>query len=229
MTIQPIVEGHGEVAAVPILLRRLALELTGAAVDVAPPIRVPRTQLLRADALVRYVGLARRRADSILILIDADDDCPARCSTRSADRRAQPPRRCPASSSPPAANTKLGFWRQSNHCAADAGFPPLLRPTPVRRLHAVPRGTSRRGWTIHVAVTAKSTTSRPSRRPSTSSPLTRNADRFAEWSVPSGTSSLAVQSRNQSRDVPPAHLNRAPHSRTIVVWFDRRRRTDSRS
>lgn len=78
MTIQPIVEGHGEVAAVPILLRRLAVELTGIIVDVARPIRVQRTQLLRADALVRYVELARRRADAVLILIDADDDCSAR-------------------------------------------------------------------------------------------------------------------------------------------------------
>lgn len=77
-----IVEGQGEVEAVPLLIRRIAEQ---ACPDVllkiiSPPIRIPRTKLAKAGELERAVELAARQAGAqgaVLILIDSDDDCPA--------------------------------------------------------------------------------------------------------------------------------------------------------
>lgn len=79
-TIATVVEGHGEVQALPILLRRLAQEVAGtASVAVPTPFRLPRGQFQRADELERAVAVAARRvpgAGGVLVLADADDDCP---------------------------------------------------------------------------------------------------------------------------------------------------------
>ena len=76
-----IVEGHGEVEAVPVLLRRIAHQVApAAAMDVPRPIRVKRNRLLREGELERAVGLAAAKAEAhgcILILLDANGDCPA--------------------------------------------------------------------------------------------------------------------------------------------------------
>lgn len=76
-----IVEGHGEIDAVPILLGRIA-EAVAPAADVAilPPIRVDRYGVVKQGELERAVELAARMTGtdgSILLLLDADDDCPA--------------------------------------------------------------------------------------------------------------------------------------------------------
>lgn len=78
MKIQPIVEGHGEVAAVPILLRRLRDAAGLFTVDVLSPIRQRRSQLAQRSSLQRAVQLACLKKDcaAILILLDSDDDCP---------------------------------------------------------------------------------------------------------------------------------------------------------
>lgn len=79
-----IVEGEGEVEALPVLLRRIAGE-QGLSVDVARPIRIPRNRIVKADELERAVKLAARQArdnGDILILLDADDDCPAELAPR---------------------------------------------------------------------------------------------------------------------------------------------------
>ena len=81
VSIIPIVEGHGEVEAVPVLVRRIGYALDPPVLpEVIRPIRVSRPKLLRANELERTVHLAARRVGSegrILIIIDADDDCPA--------------------------------------------------------------------------------------------------------------------------------------------------------
>jgi hypothetical protein len=78
--ILPIVEGHGEVTAVPILIRRIVAHYApDAYAHVEPPIRTTRAGLVLAGGLERTVELAARRTqatDGILILLDADDDCP---------------------------------------------------------------------------------------------------------------------------------------------------------
>src|SRR5438270_7446826 len=78
MMIQPIVEGQGEEAAVPLLLRRLRDEAQAWTLDVAKPHRRRRTQLVKKDSLQTAVRVAALREDcaGILILFDADDDCP---------------------------------------------------------------------------------------------------------------------------------------------------------
>jgi hypothetical protein len=78
MRIQPIVEGHGELEAVPILLRRLIARAQVFHIDVGKPIRWHRGQLVREGDLRRAVRLARIQEDarSILIVFDADEDCP---------------------------------------------------------------------------------------------------------------------------------------------------------
>lgn len=80
MRIACIVEGHGEVGALPVLLRRLRDVLVPEAIlEVGKPIRVPRSSLVIPEELKRYVELAARQIDEdggILIVIDADDDLP---------------------------------------------------------------------------------------------------------------------------------------------------------
>jgi hypothetical protein len=81
-TVVPIVEGDGEVGALPVLLRRLGAWLSPEEIfTVAPPIRVKREQFLNKEEIFRkQLQLAALKcADDgwILILLDADDDCPA--------------------------------------------------------------------------------------------------------------------------------------------------------
>lgn len=76
-----IVEGDGEVAAVPVLLRRIHQWLTPQIpVNVWKPIRVRRDQFLRRDDVFRkQLLLASAMCQVpgwILIILDADDDCP---------------------------------------------------------------------------------------------------------------------------------------------------------
>ena len=75
-----IVEGHGEVSAVPLLIRRVAQELQPALqVKVLPPLRNRRNLLVKPGELERAVELAARKLGgkgALLILLDADDDCP---------------------------------------------------------------------------------------------------------------------------------------------------------
>lgn len=98
-TIVPIVEGDGEVEAVPIMIRRIAEKVTPLHPPyVLKPIRVPRQRFVKPDEVERYVNLAAVLGAAearILVLLDADDDCPAElgpsvlqraCAARS-DRR----------------------------------------------------------------------------------------------------------------------------------------------
>lgn len=80
--IASIVEGHSEVMSLPILFRRLtAAWVVAAPIDFPTPIRIKREQFLhRQTEFNRYVELAALKAGvggRVLILLDADDDCPA--------------------------------------------------------------------------------------------------------------------------------------------------------
>ena len=78
MIIQPIVEGQGDLAAVPLLLRRLRDEAQAWGLEVGRPHRKQRTQLVKKDSLQSAVRVAAMRENcaAILVLFDADDDCP---------------------------------------------------------------------------------------------------------------------------------------------------------
>lgn len=75
-----VVEGHGEVFAAPILVRRLARLLAPTVhVEVLPPHRIPRGQLVKEDDLRRAIELTARKVGGdgrILVLLDADQDLP---------------------------------------------------------------------------------------------------------------------------------------------------------
>jgi hypothetical protein len=84
LKIQPIVEGHGEVSAVPILLRRLR-DVSGAQnIDFLRPIRRKRSELVTEAALRKSVRVALLQdgCTGILILLDGDDDCPGELGPR---------------------------------------------------------------------------------------------------------------------------------------------------
>lgn len=78
MRIQPIVEGHGEVDAVPELLRRLIAETACFDVHILKAIRAHRGDIIKQVSLDRVIQVARtKNPDAILILLDGDDDlCP---------------------------------------------------------------------------------------------------------------------------------------------------------
>ena len=86
LPIAAIVGGHGEVAAVPILIRRIANDLDPSLiVTVDPVLRVSESRLMRPQEreLERAVELAARKLGgrgAIFILIDCDweDGCPAK-------------------------------------------------------------------------------------------------------------------------------------------------------
>lgn len=82
--VAPIVEGHGEVEAIRILLSRIWTELLGGEyIDVIRPIRFPRSKLIRKEGLTRPLKLALINLASavesgepamVLILLYADRD-----------------------------------------------------------------------------------------------------------------------------------------------------------
>ena len=80
--IASIVEEDGEVAALPILLRRMAeWKRPPQPVQTLKPIRVRRDRFLnRTDEFRKHLSLAAnkcRKEGWIIVLLDADDDCPS--------------------------------------------------------------------------------------------------------------------------------------------------------
>ncbi len=79
--IVPIVEGIGEVASVPILLRGLLSDLATYHVRVLEPYRVGRKSIVKEGQLERTIEQVLRSrpgVGAILLILDADDDCPAK-------------------------------------------------------------------------------------------------------------------------------------------------------
>lgn len=73
MALVPIVEGHAETESIPILLRRMGI-------DVARPFRVKRNKVVQEGEVERAVIQAvrdRPNPTAVLVLLDADDDRPA--------------------------------------------------------------------------------------------------------------------------------------------------------
>lgn len=90
--IAPVVEGFSEVQSVPVLLRRVLRELQVPNVEVARPFRVKRNKVVRPGHLEGAVGqVVRARANviGVLVLLDADDDCPAQLGPELSERCSQ--------------------------------------------------------------------------------------------------------------------------------------------
>ena len=82
-----IVEGHGEVRALPVLIRRIRPDAR-----ITRVLRIPKSRLLKKSELEGEVETAAALAETpeavILILIDADEDCPAELGPALAARAA---------------------------------------------------------------------------------------------------------------------------------------------
>lgn len=81
VTVASVVEGYAEVEALPVLVRRISDSTSpGLAVELPKPVRLKKGKLNRPGELERAVRLAASRVGSrggVLVLFDADDDCPA--------------------------------------------------------------------------------------------------------------------------------------------------------
>jgi hypothetical protein len=84
LIIQPIVEGYGELDALPVLLRRLQAELGIYTFQIARPIRRRRSELGTEEQVRRSVRLAlgTPQCGGILILFDSDGACPKELGPR---------------------------------------------------------------------------------------------------------------------------------------------------
>lgn len=77
-----VVEGHGEVDAVPIVVRRIVKGIDPALTlwMPKPAIRIHRSKIVKPGEIENAVQLARLKmlgAGGVLVLIDADEECPA--------------------------------------------------------------------------------------------------------------------------------------------------------
>jgi hypothetical protein len=79
VTIASVVEGHGDVQALPVLLRRITNKLGVYNTNICKPNRVPRSSLGTEAGIVAAVQQVAHRVTGrggVLVLFDADDDCP---------------------------------------------------------------------------------------------------------------------------------------------------------
>ncbi len=81
ITLGLIVEGHGDVQAAPVLVRRIIQEIDPQIhLRIPLPIRIPKNRMVRPGELERAVDFAARQLSDhggVLVLLDADEDCPA--------------------------------------------------------------------------------------------------------------------------------------------------------
>ena len=121
--IKPIVEGHGEVEALPVLLRRIAGECFGVwDVPLLHPGRYPAGRLLRKEENGTWVpgpdfpkaGQHARNegATCILTLLDLDDDCPKEVHDGLFPCLPAPREWLRPASFLPSVNTRPGSWHQ---------------------------------------------------------------------------------------------------------------------
>lgn len=81
-----IVEGDGEVEALPVLLRRMLVASERFDIEIPRPLRTRRDRFLRRDEemkkMLGYAALQARAGGCILVLLDADNDCIAELVAR---------------------------------------------------------------------------------------------------------------------------------------------------
>jgi hypothetical protein len=141
ITIACLVEGHGEVRAVPALLRRLAQHRDIWHLRVPTPQRVPRSRLVNRGELVTQVQAIARRVPGpggVLVLLDADDDCPAKLGVdlQAQAQAARPDKKVAVV----LANKEFEAWFLASAGSLAAGFEPPPEPEAIR---------DAKGWLAH--------------------------------------------------------------------------------
>ncbi len=75
-----IIEGQGETEAIPLLIRRICMDIVGFyAFETTRPVRVSRSKIVRTGELERALRLALgpiQGDGAVLVVLDADDDAP---------------------------------------------------------------------------------------------------------------------------------------------------------
>jgi hypothetical protein len=81
-----VIEGEGEVEAIPLLVRRICSDILGFfALKTTRPVRIPRSTLVRPGELERAIRLAQTAVDGkgpVLVVLDADEDAPCELGPR---------------------------------------------------------------------------------------------------------------------------------------------------
>jgi len=80
-SIAAIVEGQSEVESIPIIFRRILQDMGVHDVQIARPFRVKRNKIVKEGELekaIRQVIRDRENVRAIAVILDADDDCPAK-------------------------------------------------------------------------------------------------------------------------------------------------------
>lgn len=130
----PIVEGHGECSATPILIRRIALDIFPDFVpQILYPIRIPASLLLKAGELERAVALASYKLNGlggIFILLDGDfnDCCPARTGPELRARAQATSRDIPISVVLAKLEYEAWFLAAAESLRGKRGLPEALQP-----------------------------------------------------------------------------------------------------
>jgi hypothetical protein len=92
VSILPIVEGQSEAESVPILLRRIRNQMHAFNIQIARPFRVKRNKIVQEGELERAIDQGvrdRGNVGAILLLLDAEDDCPAKLGPHLMERGKQ--------------------------------------------------------------------------------------------------------------------------------------------
>ncbi|RKT44953.1 hypothetical protein BDD21_2361 [Thiocapsa rosea] len=155
-TVVSIVEGDGEVAALPILLRRICAWLTpDVHAAVSQPIRVRRDRFLnRDDEFRRHLLLAAAKSGEkgwILVLLDADDDCPAELAAQVLERaRAVVPHRAVSVVRRAICRPRRSILNLADHPVVSDAIAPQITQGAGQCLAGAPRVLACRDAPIHV-------------------------------------------------------------------------------
>jgi hypothetical protein len=125
VTIASVVEGEGEVAALPKVLQRIAHGLGVWDLRTPKPHRVPRSNLVLPGGIenaVRQEAIQVKGAGGVLVVLDADTDCPARLGPSLLERAQKARPDVPVAVVLPKPEFEAWFRAAANSLAGQAGF-----------------------------------------------------------------------------------------------------------
>lgn len=149
VVIASVVEGEGEVRALPNLLHRIARTLGVYDLQTPKPMRVPRSRLVGVGGIELAVEQQAHRVHGhrggVLVVLDADDDCPASLAPSLLARARQTRPDIPISVVLACREYESWFLAAAASLAGQHGFPETMTPPPD------PDNSPRdaKGWLTH--------------------------------------------------------------------------------